>query len=92
MDEAVERRRREGDLGPGAAPLGEAAERLRQEANQVLAAIDDLEPEVMERARAAWSTIVRLRQAAALLGMPDTSPVELRAAIKEAKDLISRAR
>jgi len=91
VEGAMEQRRREGDLGLQAVPTSKAAERLREEANGLLDQIDDLEPGLMQRAQALWTIIIRLRHVAARLEMPETSLVELRAAIKEAKDLIAAA-
>lgn len=86
LELAVERRRREGDIGPGEAPATAAEAALLAEADDLVAAIDDLEPEVLSRADEAWRTVVRLRHAAARLSFPGNSAVELRGAVKEAKD------
>lgn len=92
LEIAIEQRRREGHLGPQATPANAAAERLREDADTLLAAIDDLEPQMMERAEAAWAAIVQLRQVAARLEMPETSSVQLRGAIEEARALVAAAR
>lgn len=92
IERAMEARRSEGDVWPRPAPRSHAEAALQDEAEGVIAAIDDLEPQLLRRAGELWTAIERLRHVAARVLEPDASTIELRAAVAEATDVLQRVR
>jgi hypothetical protein len=85
LEQAMEQRRRQGDVWPRTHSKSEVEAMRGTEAETVLAAIDDLEPQVLALAEEAWGLTVRLRHAAARLTAAEGSPIQLAAAIVEAR-------
>jgi hypothetical protein len=83
LDQAIEVRRRDGDFGPRDS-LPEAVEEL-------LAAIDDLEPQVLMLSERAWRAVMRLRWVAASLAGGKFDPSQLAAVMTDARRIINAA-
>ncbi|WP_203070560.1 hypothetical protein [Falsiroseomonas ponticola] len=85
----IEQRRQDGDVWPRESlPAGTPAA-LSAEIDEVLAAIDDLEPLVMEHAEAAWIAVTHLRHAAAQLATPGQSVQALQAAVEQGRKALA---